>query len=276
MKMTLLLVLFSFSGMAALLCPEENVVSSDLLKVATSLSRGGWQLKSSKKGHMYLVSTKTETKQTLINFFGSQEIARSYLMPGHLERAHFNAGEAVMFKANNFSKEIALGLEDKETFANLNDLYKANITNKQRDLGYNCMFSSLQLMDGVVPALAHAQNKTDGKKSQVYLEDFKTELDKKYKNVTLNEAQFGKALITFGFNHVAVYLGHNDDGDIFVMSKNGNLIKPQIMNVKEFQDSADEYADYSYGKPRNVVLSNAHDDKENKNNRQGTGIYIKK
>ena len=74
-------------------------------------------------------------------------------------------------------------------------------------------------------------------------------------------------------------LPKNENGDVFVFSKNGNAVHPSITEIKEFRiDNKQEYPDFGYGEPRNFTLDNLSDNIERTNpkGKFGSGYYNRK
>jgi hypothetical protein len=82
-------------------------------------------------------------------------------------------------------------------------------------------------------------------------------LSKKYESTTLAGAKFGKTVLRFAdfhnvVQHGAVYYGRSQDGTIYVYTKNGWELKPEVMKLNDLYDKIP-----SYGRVRGLVPSHS-------------------
>jgi len=66
---------------------------------------------------------------------------------------------------------------------------------------------------------------------------FQSTSAKEYKNstteVSSDKAVFGKTIITIGTSHSAVYYGKSKNGTVYVFSKNGHHVKPEVSKLSK-------------------------------------------
>jgi len=58
-----------------------------------------------------------------------------------------------------------------------------------------------------------------------------------YTNVSKEEAILGERIITFGGQHDAVYFRTGKDGTVYVFSKNGGTVAPDIFSLDNLEKS---------------------------------------
>ena len=90
-------------------------------------------------------------------------------------------------------------------------------------------------------------------------------LSSSYTNVEKNQAKFGKSIITFGHQHDATFFGRDNDGSVYVFTKNGPNVAPGIMKLEDLENKG------SFGSVRNLDICYPTSGES-----LGTGIYNKK
>jgi RHS repeat-associated protein len=62
------------------------------------------------------------------------------------------------------------------------------------------------------------------------------EFKNSFTEVSAENATFGKTIITISNEHSAVYYGTSNDGTIYVYSKNGNIVKPEVSTLNKINN----------------------------------------
>lgn len=94
----------------------------------------------------------------------------------------------------------------------------------------------------------------------IYISERDEILKTKFMNITPKEAIFGRTVISFGQDHLALFLGRSRDGIITIFTKNGSCFAPKIMELKTL------IRERPYGYPCDYRI-------DTKNVIKGTGYY---
>lgn len=104
---------------------------------------------------------------------------------------------------------------------------------------------------------------------EMTVEERNRKIKSEYENVSPDKAKFGQTIITFGYQHDAVYFGKDRSGNTYVLSKNGASVAPQIMKLKDLVTK------WRYGSIRNPE-NNGMLVPDLKKGKGGSGYYNKK
>ncbi|MCO6173624.1 hypothetical protein NHF50_01055 [Flavobacterium sp. NRK F10] len=189
-----------------------------------------------------LIAEKGDNTKTLAKYLGTttKDVSNRFTLTStgkSLSEDHeFTEGSKVTLN-NNYSRALVKSNGEKglttEEITNeglgLGDSYSRS--NKKTD-SYNCTDGATCGVLGVeiTPQNADLYGKGDILSFDSFLNN-RNQFDK----VSQNDAVFGKTIYQFGYDHAAVYYGTSKDGTVYVFSKNGEYVKPQITTLKSVE-----------------------------------------
>ena len=201
---------------------------------------GKWVPKVDNYGRIIVVAEKGDNYESLMNFFGGKENAKDYLLPyyfGKLGRkTKITTGTEIYFNSNNvYSKSIKDAFDNPEKFTPEDENPK-----KGDDGNYNCHTASIMGTQGKDFYVNHNSEYENP-------EDVISTIKSNFKEISSDNAVFGKTLITHGWSHMEVFFGKSKSGETFVFSKNGFYSAPKIIEIRQ-----NVKENLSYGAVRNI------------------------
>jgi hypothetical protein len=208
-------------------------------------------------GKIQLVAEPGDNLQTLKAYFAGS----SRFSEAQLEYAFNNAkgGVFVDLPDDNYSRALAYAFENPDRFA------KPDMSNIwDVSLNYNCYHHCLngttggEIYDSKLP-WANDMNYSD---YRIYFDEATEILNSEFVKTTSNDLVYGETLLAFRptlgvgedgvYQHFAAYAGTDKDGNLYIHTKNGDKVTPQIQKLSDFMNElpggAENYA-IDYYKP---------------------------
>src|SRR5699024_11116537 len=135
---------------------------------------------------------------------------------------------------NNMTRSIenSNGTLTTDAYLNYRETGERDFTIGSNDK-YNCFGSSLSAVSG------EEINNQNSLMTDVF--GMERALRNDFDKISSDNAIFGKTIISFGkglLNHTAVYYGKSNNGTIYVYTKNGMQMKPEIMSLNNLIQKA--------------------------------------
>jgi RHS repeat-associated protein len=206
-------------------------------------------------GGIVLYAEEGDTYQSLMEFLGGKENAKDYLTENFFQKDaetlfKVHTGRQVYFNTTNpYSKAIM------DAYRNPDDYVPEDENPSKGDEGnYNCHTSSILGTQG-----KDFHTGQDGKFESP--EEITETIKNDYKEISSDDAVFGKTVMTHGWQHSEVFFGRSKSGYTYVFTKNGFYAAPTISEVRKNIDKHSYYGavrdiDSSYKDPLNEPIGN--------------------